>query len=419
MLLQYFQKFFVFDYRQGLKKPINYFITCLTLLGVFSLLFNSFHLIGGVLWTVLSMLASGIGIYFLTKIINDFTFESSYFKFVFILLSIYLFTLIVRGLSLSYTVIKELILEDSLLWPFIIPIFVFFNKRLSSFVYLLNAIYFLGVAFLLVCLVNPSLITNRNTAETFIHTFVFSCGLLLLNARYISDRKKIVSFVALLVGFLSLTYLARRNGVVSYGALLIFGLLINITSLKGSQFFKLIPIFCTIFIFLVIGLEYMPASLTSRLAERVTEDSRSVVFTDLFKDMEDHMVFGKGMKGEYYSPSGGELEDEGVVFISQDYRNGIENGYLQLFLNGGIIYDVLFLLVTLPAAIIGFFYSKNQFVKSFAIIIFLWLIDMTIYGVPRLLLEYILVWIGVGVCYKKSLRQLTNTEVAEAFKKIE
>ncbi|WP_301930512.1 O-antigen ligase family protein [Ferruginibacter sp.] len=240
-----------------------------------------------------------------------------------------------------------------------------------------------------------------------------------MNARYISGRKRIVAFLALVVGFLSLTYLARRNGVISYGALLIFGLLINVTSLKGSQVFKLIPLFCGIFIVIAIGIDYLPESLTSRLAERATEDSRSVVFTDLFKDMEDHMVFGKGMRGEYYSPTGGEIEDEGVVFISQDYRNGIENGYLQLFLNGGIVYDVLFILVTLPAAIIGFFTSKNQLVKSFAIIIFLWLVDMAIYGLPRLLFEYILVWIGVGVCYKKSLRQLTNAEVAEAFTKIE
>ena len=170
---------------------------------------------------------------------------------------------------------------------------------------------------------------------------------------------------------------------------------------------------------MAIGLEYVPASLTSRLSDRVSEDSRTDVFSDLFKDMDNNIFFGKGMNGKYYSPSGGELPDEGVVFISQDYRDAIENGYLQLFLNGGIVYNVLFILVTLPAVLLGFFKSNNQFVQACAAVIFLWLIDMAIYGLPRLTLEYILVWISVGVCYKKSMRQLSNEEIMDEFNFIE
>lgn len=407
------------NYTMERKKPIYYFILTLSLITVTSILFNQFKLINGVIWTFLTMGLLIMGIFFSKKIINDFTFENTYFKLVFTLLFLYQIIQMARGFTMDYKAFKEMVLSDYLLWPFLIPLFVFFNKKLSSFFYLLNAIYFLGIIFLVICLIYPSLIINRTTAEPFIHPFAFGCGFLLLNARYLSGKKKIIAFAALMVGLLCFIYLARRNGVVSYSALLITGLLLNFKNLSAGKLFKFIPIFSAIFIFIVLGLDYLPGSLTSRLSDRVSEDSRTDVFTDLFKDMDNHAVFGKGMNATYYSPSGGELPDEGVVFISQDYRDAIENGYLQLFLNGGIVYDVLFILVTLPAVLLGFFKSNNQFVQACAIVIFLWLIDMAIYGLPRLTLEYILVWISVGVCYKKSIRQLTNEEIADEFNTIE
>lgn len=402
-----------------LKKPIYYFILILSLITIVSLLYNQFRLINGLIWTVLTMGLLIIGLFFCNKIINDFDFENRYFKSVFTLLFLYQVVQMTRGIIIDFHGFKEMILSDYLLWPFLIPLFVFFNKKLSSFFYLLNAIYFLGITFLAMSVIYPSLIINRTTAEPFIHPFAFGCGFLLLNARYLSNKKKIIAIAALIVGLLSFVYLARRNGVVSYLGLLIAGLLFYLRNLSAGKFFKFIPVFIAIFIFMAIGLEYVPASLTSRLSDRVSEDSRTDVFSDLFKDMDNNIFFGKGMNGKYYSPSGGELPDEGVVFISQDYRDAIENGYLQLFLNGGIVYNVLFILVTLPAVLLGFFKSNNQFVQACAAVIFLWLIDMAIYGLPRLTLEYILVWISVGVCYKKSMRQLSNEEIMDEFNFIE
>ena len=398
-----------------LKKPIYYFILVLALISVVNFLFNDIKIIGGVLWTFLIMGLLLVGLFFLYKIINDFEFENNYFKFIFTLFFIYQIILIARGFTTDYKTFKGLILSEYLLWPFLVPLFVFFNKKLSSFVYLINAIYVLGISFLTICLVMPSFIINRSTAEPFVIPFSFGCGFVLLNARYVSNKQWIAAFFALFVGLLSFTFLARRNAVVSYGGLILMSIFLNNRSLSAVKFFKLIPVFCAIFIITVFGIDYIPASLTSRLSDRITEDSRSDVFNDLFKSMEDHMAFGKGMRGTYYSPSGGELPDEGVEFVAVEYRDAIENGYLQLFLNGGILYVVLFVLVLLPAVLLGLFKSNNQFVQACAIIIFLWMVDMAIYGLPRLTLEYILVWIGVGVCYKTSLREKTNDEIAEAF----
>ena len=402
----------------NLKKPIYYFIIFLSLISAVNILFNDIKIIGGVLWTFLAMSLLIIVIFFSKKIINDFTFENKYFKIIFTLFFFYQLILIARGFTTSYKTFKELVLSDYLFWQYLIPLFVFFDKKLSSFHYLLNAIYFLGIFFLIACLGYPSLIVNRITAEDFINTFAFGSGFLLLNARYITKSKRFVAFATLTVAMLSLTYLARRNGIVSYGGLLIISLALILKNLSASKFFKFIPIISAIFISIILGFDYLPASLTSRLTDRLTEDSRTDVFTDLFKGMEDDMVFGKGMKGSYYSPSGGELPDEGVVFVDAEYRDVIENGYLQLFLNGGIVYDVLFILVLLPAVVLGLFKSNNQFVQACAILIFLWMVDMAIYGLPRLTLEYILVWISVGICYKTSLREKTNEEIVEAFNNV-
>ena len=122
------------------------------------------------------------------------------------------------------------------------------------------------------------------------------------------------------------------------------------------------------------------------------------------------------MQGEFYYPEGGGTDENGNDRDISYYRKGIENGYLQLYLNGGGIYIALFLLVLLPAALLGIFKSSNQLAQASGIIVFLWLLDMAVWGLPRLTLEYLLVWICAGICYKKSLRDTPDEEISEFFK---
>ena len=150
---------------------------------------------------------------------------------------------------------------------------------------------------------------------------------------------------------------------------------------------------------------------------RLSEDTRSGVYERFFYYMKDHMIFGNGMNGTYYCPLW-EAEIDGAFFGAVQYRNLIENGYYQLLLTGGIVHIVLYVLVLLPAAVKGMFASSNQFTKACGIMVFLQLIDMFVYGLPTLTLDYILVWICVGVCYKASIRNMTNDEIRTEFKKV-
>jgi hypothetical protein len=153
--------------------------------------------------------------------------------------------------------------------------------------------------------VHPYYILNRSTAEAFIHPFAFGCGFLLLNAKYLSKKKRAVAFLCLLVGTISFTYLARRNGIVSYGGLIFASLALGAKNLSASKFLRLFPILAGIIVIGLLFTDYLPKSLTNRLNNRLTEDSRSYVFDNLFADMENDMIFGKGMRGTYYSPLGG------------------------------------------------------------------------------------------------------------------
>jgi hypothetical protein len=147
----------------------------------------------------------------------------------------------------------------------------------------------------------------------------------------------------------------------------------------------------------------------------MTEDTRSKLYELYLYEMKDYLLFGKGMSGVYFFPMAKSEVAEGVVFEQVVYRNVIENGYFQLLLSGGIIQIVLFLLILIPAAFLGIFKSSNQLSVASGGLIVLWLIDMFIYGLPSLSLHYILVWICVGICYKSSIRNITNDEIRKEF----
>ena len=100
-------------------------------------------------------------------------------------------------------------------------------------------------------------------------------------------------------------------------------------------------------------------------------------------------LIGKGINGKYYCP-GIDKDD------TTGYRTVIETDYLQLILNGGLVFLILLLLILIPAIILGIFYSKNMLSKAAAIWILLWICYLYPARVTTFSLHYILVWISVG-----------------------
>ena len=201
------------------KKVIYIFIISFSLIPVFRLMASQYGIISASQLTLLLLLALAASIFALSRLI-DFEIENSYLRRILPVFFIYELIIVARGLPSNYTAIKDILQSDYIFWIYVIPLLIFFNKNLITIAYLINAIYLLGIFFLIVCAIHPYYILNRSTAEAFIHPFAFGCGFLLLNSPYITKKKRIVAFLCLLVGAVSFTYLARRNGIVSYGGLI-------------------------------------------------------------------------------------------------------------------------------------------------------------------------------------------------------
>ena len=73
---------------------------------------------------------------------------------------------------------------------------------------------------------------------------------------------------------------------------------------------------------------------------------------------------------------------------------------------------VLFLLVTVPAALLGLFGSSNWFTRIAGVLVFGRLIDMVFYGLPWTDPAYVLFWLCVGACLNPRLRRTKETDIS-------
>jgi hypothetical protein len=110
-------------------------------------------------------------------------------------------------------------------------------------------------------------------------------------------------------------------------------------------------------------------------------------------------IIGRGINGQYYCPH---FDPNSLT----DYRPIIETDYLNIILKGGIISISLFLLITLPAAVKGIFYSNNNLSKAAGFWILIWLMNLYPTTVVAFNLNYLLFWIAVGICYNKKIRSI-------------
>jgi hypothetical protein len=331
---------------------------------------------------------------------------------------LYQLIIVARGWSFSYESIKYSIESGPILWPYLIPLFIFFRKKTETIGLLLKWIYFTGLAFLLIGFVFHTLLITRTTSE-IIKELAIPCGFLLLNAGIVKERKVNISFIVLLISLFSLVYLARRSASASILGFIIAGYVFSLINKSRPVLFRSFPVIIICFIFFFLYSRDLTSELTLNMKLRFREDTRSGLFESFFLQMKDNMVLGKGMNGTYYFYlKGGLMEDGVTVYAASEHRTLIENGYLQLLLKGGIVEIFLFLTVLLPAALIGIFRSKNILSRASGVLVLLWLIDMIVYGVPTYSMHYILVWICAGICYNSSLRIKNDDEIRAEFKKL-
>ncbi|MBK8501587.1 MAG: hypothetical protein IPL46_04910 [Saprospiraceae bacterium] len=157
---------------------------------------------------------------------------------------------------------------------------------------------------------------------------------------------------------------------------------------------------------------YQQSDLFLNLKLRGFEDTRSGVETMFYRDMNGmDWLIGKGMAGQYYCPG----IDSGDL---SGYRFVIETDFLNIILKGGIISLILFFLIAIPAVIKGLFFSKNNLSKASAVWILIGIINMYPSAVNTFTLNFVLVWICIGICHSPLIRQLPEEVIANYFQPV-
>jgi hypothetical protein len=251
-------------------------------------------------------------------------------------------------------------------------------------------------------------ITNRDLtsadsmvmAESFSRHLGIPCTFLLLAYSYQIKKIKYLVLLVIFITILIAIVRARRGMLFTLATPMIFAAFIYFIESKKKIAMILVSIIAVVFI-AGFGLMYFgESSFFNSFKSRIDEDTRSGVEVCFYSDMKTNdWIVGKGISGEYYCPGVGQNS------IS-DYRSIIETDYLNIILKGGIISISLFLLIVLPAAVKGIFYSSNNLSKAAGFWIIIWLMNLYPTTVVAFNLNYVILWIAVGICYNKKIRNI-------------
>lgn len=205
----------------------------------------------------------------------------------------------------------------------------------------------------------------------------FLSAFLLGLSYFFNKRQRKLNVIIWAVYFLLMMLNARRN--VSF-TLLLYAFIAYVFSIAANMKRNIVKSVLTILVSVLIGLflllemDTLSSGLFKNMSNRISENSRSGVENLFFADFTNapitDWIFGRGMDGGYYQI----MIDEETGEIN-DNRTIIETGYLNMMLKGGIVYDVIIILIMMLAVKRG--YSKGNRIYSFlATILLTYFIDL-------------------------------------------
>lgn len=371
--------------------------------------FSQSHLLNNKVCHALQLFGLLLIIYAAIHLIR-FKFANKYLRIVFIIYCLWLLIVILRGFSLDRVFLQNMLFDAfGGLMPYFAPLILLFPLNISLYKKVFNVIILSGIFYIFyaAAFIKDFLHTSSLSPEIVEGSSLLSIPVcfLLLTFPYHSLKRKIFSIILILLTLLFAIIQARRALIFLCLSQIGFSYLLYLFNSKK----KLLFILSTLFIFF-IGTVYVPDiysqrenSIFSFLNERGLEDTRTPVETYFFLDMKDKdLVIGRGINGQYFCPN--------IETIS-GYRNVIETGYLQIILKGGIIKLALILLITLPAIFKGLFFSKNTLSKAAGLWILLWVIYLFPGNTEAFSFYYLLVWISIGICYSKTIRNIPEDKM--------
>lgn len=349
--------------------------------------------------------------------ILDYKIKNSYLRFLYIIYYIWLVGIIVRGFAFNFSFIKSFFFEGVGMLYFT-PLFVLYPLNFTHLKKLFDVIFIMGILYILYNLVfindlKGGSVNSKGMVEVF-SDLSFPSGFILLTFAYHKPKKQIVALTAVL--FISLMALinARRGLLLMYSNMFIVSF-IMFTYFSPKKFMLIyLAILTGLLALLYASGVYKARSskIFGSIVDRGTEDTRTVVELYFYDDMkEKDWIIGRGINGEYFCP---DIEENQLT----NYRSNIETGYLQNILKGGLVSLGLFVLIAVPAIFKGLFYSKNVLSKAAAF----WILFAIINSYPTIFegftLKFILVWISIGICYSKDIREIKEKDMKSIFLQI-
>lgn len=354
----------------------------------------------------------------------NFKFDNEYLKILFIINFLYSATIVLRGSQYDFNSLKLMFLDVTFgILPYFASVVVLIPRSISNYRKIFNSLLILA-AFFLICVVlfyntlhdyDRLNLVAQGLVEILSTLLALPIGYILINFVYQTGKKGLMRFgiknmfalFVILVTLFFAIFRARRGLIfMCLTTLICMGMIYVITTKKRTL------IIATAVILLVAGAFVVPNMKTPAmfgfLIDRGEEDTRTGVEVWMYADMSpSDWVIGKGIKGKYYCPIVDNVNDaEGL-----GYRDNIETGYLQIILKGGILSLSLLLLIFIPAVYIGLFKSKNVLSKAASMWIFLWIVYLYPSGGIVFNMNYVLVWVAVGICYSEKIRNLPDETI--------
>ncbi len=243
----------------------------------------------------------------------------------------------------------------------------------------------------------------------FIPQFYINVAVIVLFRKYISNKVFLINCIGLSLSILVNLIAARRGGSAIQLMLFVFNLYFLYKSVS-SKYKILIVVISAI---IIIGCVYLfsDSDVFNFIKERGLEDTRSGVDKALLSQMNDwELIFGKGLNGRYYYP---------LSALEDDYLNGwryaSETGFYSLVLHGGYLLAFVYIAVLLLPALKGVFLSKNLLCKALGFYIILSLIELYPFGWPSFNFKFLMIWMGVSLCYNRQIRSLNDRQIKEYF----
>lgn len=342
--------------------------------------------------------------------------------FLFYIYAIWITVMIVTGFSFELRIIGRLFSNPEFAFFLLFPLIIYAPFTPKFFNTLVRFLVIFNVFFLVFILLSYNkILLDYNLYELISKRFAYGNAFLILIYGFLSPKRKMLSVLIAIILIIIALILGRRAQLFYLGLTTLSGWLLYIFYFKKKYLFINVMAAALLIISgVVFNVDRAFESNFTRLVNKIDDDTRSGTEEDFYAEMSTYdWIAGKGINGKYKTSMVIDFDYEGDTRSMEDknFRYGIETGYLNTILKGGIIKLGLDLIIILYAIWMGMFFGRNLLVKAAVVFLLVYLATLYPENANAFNLRYLLVWISVGICVNKTLRSLTNMEFSKQYLK--